>query len=151
MERSSEMHKVYIASCVEHAPFWKELHAACPSIHFTARWPYFIGQMNNLDPDLAANFWVHDETDVRAADTILVYGPAKDNLRGAICEAGMGIVLGKKIYIVGDSPSFSTWQYHPQCVKPPDLRNALLILGATSSALMGLEKKFPEYITKPHL
>lgn len=127
--------KIYTASRLQHAPKWKELQILWPEFEFTARWVHepHIGDGTRADPELAqdpeqfAQHWLHDEADVWKCDVVLVYAEPEGKigedlfegepevLRGALVEAGMGIALDKGILLVGSSPSFGTWKYHPAC------------------------------------
>jgi hypothetical protein len=127
------MLKIYTASKIDHAFLWQTLHEEWPEFHFVARWPFYIGRIPETNTSAASKFWLDDETDVRNADVVLVYAANKNEfLRGALTEAGMGLALGKTVLVVGDNPSFSTWQYHPRCVRLANLEAARTYLRSLS-------------------
>lgn len=120
--------KVYTASCLHHASLWRDLVKTWPEIEFTARWPFsnIIGEAQGKCPAHASIFWQQDCEDVARSNVVLVYGGHDDDklLRGALVEAGMGIALGKTIIVVGDHPSYSTWQYHARVLRVRTLNDA---------------------------
>src|SRR5690242_4583010 len=122
------MIKVYGASKLLHKDMWVDLRSKWQEIEFTARWPILhVGTV----PDehyFAKIFWVHDYEDVLKADVVLVYAEPEDKLRGALVEAGMAIAFGKQVIVVGEHPDYSTWQYHPQVNRVPNLDMARLLL-----------------------
>ena len=141
---------IYTASCLRHAPMWLDIHRTCPEVHWTARWPAYVAANVCETPELARNFWQDDECDVRAADVVLVYAHGDDVLRGAICEAGMGIALGKQVWIVGESTanSYNTWQYHPRCLRMPKLISALVAAKVAPVNVDLLTERWSEHIHK---
>jgi len=119
---------VYFASCIAHAPVGNNLMSTWTEFHWTSRWPRcHVGKV----PDstvYAKLFWEHDLEDVTFCDIVLVYSEPNDTLRGALVEAGMGIALCKKIVVVGENYSYSTWQYHPAVMKAASLEEARVIM-----------------------
>lgn len=125
------MHKpaIYIASRMHHAGMCRELREAeMRKFTITSRW---IDQAKSFD-EACASFevkrqgWLDDEADIRRSDYVLVYAdPTQvccdcprplfqgELLRGALVEAGMGIAMGKRMVLCGESESFGTWQHHP--------------------------------------
>ena len=106
------MVKIYLASKLHHANFARDLivNNRFPMVTWTNRWQWFEGQVSDAKKN-AAHFWENDFDDVDAADAVLVMGWGKDILKGALVEAGYGIAKGKSVLCLGNSPSFSTWQY----------------------------------------
>lgn len=129
---------IYTASKIDHASRWLELRMLWPEFDFLARWPDAIGKTEET-PENAARFWREDLEDVLASDVVMVYGEPGETLRGALVEAGMGLARGKRLLLVGDSPSFGTWQFHPACYKvlTLELARARLGLWAEAKAKMG--------------
>lgn len=109
---------VYTASKVIHAPTWRSLREGWSfALRVTSRWidtETFDGP--GVDASVKRAGWIVDEQDVRDSDYILVASLNGEDLRGALVEAGMGIALGKKIVLCGESQSFGTWQEHPLVV-----------------------------------
>lgn len=129
------MIKIYTASTLKHAPLWVALRDQWPEIEFTARWPvdHMVGDKPKWaeDEPFARIFWQHDLADVTAADLVLCYGDADEKLQGALVEAGMALGQGKQVICVGHSPSFGTWQFHPNVFCVDDLiaaRNLLALM-----------------------
>lgn len=115
------MIRVYTASKLSSAQMWRTLHAAWPHVYFHARW---LKHNAIGTPDLqefAPRFWLEDETDVRQADAVLVYGLPGEHLRGALVEAGMAIAFRVPVIVVGEHPDYGTWQHHPGVRRVPDL------------------------------
>lgn len=124
--------KIYCASKLHHAEKWRQLERQWPKFEFTARWIH----MSNFDestPKVCSDGWLVDEEDVRKCDVVMVYAYKNEELRGALVEAGMGIGMGKAILLVGESPSFGTWQFHPQVFKVQDLDAAHTVLTREAS------------------
>lgn len=120
--------RVYTASKLDHAERWKKLRAEWPEVHFTARWPFFVGQIAD-DGYNATQFWQDDHADVQRADVILVFAEKpEEKLRGALVEAGMGIAAGKKVIVIGEHPDYSTWQFHPLVTRLSSLERARICL-----------------------
>lgn len=117
--------RVYTASKLDHAELWKHIRVRFPQIYFTARWPFFVGYIEE-GPECAEHFWQDDEEDVRRSDVVLVYAAnSEEKLRGALVEAGMGIAMGKLVIVVGKHPDYSTWQFHPQVEHADSIETAL--------------------------
>lgn len=110
--------KVYIASKLSHAERWRKMKSAwlTNDLEIISRWIYQAEQEDTALPVDFKVFWSVDEEDVRAADVVVVYGEAHENLRGALVEAGMGIALGKMVVLAGDFDTFGgSWKNHPNC------------------------------------
>lgn len=127
---------IYTASRMHHAGMWRELREQeMRKLIITARW---IDQAKSFDEaqapvEVKRQGWLDDEEDIRRSDYVLVYAKTFDEktkavleagwsgtkcedgetLRGALVEAGMGIALGKRVVLCGESESFGTWQHHP--------------------------------------
>lgn len=127
--------RVYTASKLDYAERWKKLRVEWKEVHFTARWPFFVGQIPD-DGYHAKQFWQDDHEDVKRADVVLVYAEkSEEKLRGALVEAGMGIAGGKKVIVVGDHPDYSTWQFHPLVTRCRSLEQARVHLKTWSKEL----------------
>lgn len=124
--------KVYGASHLGDADFWRKLRSEWTEVEFTARWPIdSVADGKPIwphDPSHGRLFWQKDHDDVARADVVLVYSQILDPLRGAIFEAGIAVGLGKRIIIVGDHPSYSTWQYHPATFRVETIDHARSLL-----------------------
>lgn len=121
--------KVYTGTKLNNASFIRDTIAHWPEIEVTSRWPFshVDGDSPLWPEDCAAHgsiFWIHDEEDVRRADVVLVFGYGDAPLKGALVEAGMAIGLGKRVIVVGENPSYSTWQYHPLVYRVRDMDTA---------------------------
>lgn len=110
------MIRVYTASKMKQGRKWLDLHAGAQGLYFHARWLKHTALGTPDTPEHAAKFWLEDEQDVRDADVVLVYAEQGEHLRGALVEAGMALACGVPVVVVGDSPDFGTWQYHPGVV-----------------------------------
>lgn len=120
--------KVYFASKTCHAPKWIGLRAAWQDrIHFVARWPYMVGVVPATDPVAAQNFWQDDMLDVSTADVVIVYVEPGEHLRGALVEAGMALAYDNWVIVVGNSPDYGTWQYHPKVRQADTIDQALTL------------------------
>lgn len=120
------MLRIYGASKLKHAPLWKWLREEWPEVHFVSRWPWdHVGKVPDT-PEFARVFWKEDQEDVSHADVLVVYAELEDKLRGALVEAGMAIMHGIPVLLVGPPhhPDFSTWQYHPQVHRVATLAEA---------------------------
>lgn len=107
------MIRIYTASKLSEASFWRHMHDEWPEVYCHARWLKH-SQIGTPDsPELARRFWVEDEEDVRHADAVVVYGRDDQHLRGALVEAGIAIALRKPVFVVGTHADYGTWQYHP--------------------------------------
>jgi hypothetical protein len=128
--------KIYTAARLTQAHKLLMTVAEWPGHEVTSGWLLRILNMEEdpyggpISPELAREIWIEDEEDVRRADVVLVYWEPGDNLRGALVEAGMGIVLGKEVIVVGNCPAYGTWQYHPRVWRVGDLPGAKLLLDA---------------------
>ncbi len=119
--------RVYGASKLSHSQMWIELRKRYPRIHFTARWPFFTGILEDTE-EQAKHFWLDDEADIRQADCVIVYADSEaEKLRGALVEAGIAIGLGKKVFVVGEHPDYGTWQFHPLVVRVKSVEAALAV------------------------
>ena len=124
------MLRVYTAAKVHRG---KELEDAFSTATFAflhARWLKLINLNVEDSAENAKHFWVDDITDAVTADVVLVYaGPTgSDVLRGALVEVGAALAAGVPVLIVGDSPSYGTWQYHPGVMKCGSLTDAYVKL-----------------------
>lgn len=120
--------RVYTASKLAKADLWKRLRFEWLEVEFTARWPMLhIGRVPNAEI-FAKVFWEHDLEDIQACDVVLLFGEKSEKLRGGLVEAGMALALGKHVIVVGDSPDYSTWQYHPLVSRCKNLDEARVLL-----------------------
>ena len=120
--------KVYTASKLSEAERWRSLAEEWDEIEFVSRWPFkHVGTVPD-HPMFSGVFWDQDLKDIAAADVVLVYGTPNEPLKGALVEAGMAIALGKSVIVVGDHESYSTWQYHRNVYRVPDLDHAHILL-----------------------
>lgn len=122
------MIRVYTASKLRHGSKWRALCHVTRHVQFHARWlkHNLIGTPD--DPEVAKEFWLEDEQDVRDADAVIVYAEEGDHLRGALVEAGIAIACGVPVIVIGDHPDYGTWQYHPGVIRAPDIDKALVYL-----------------------
>lgn len=109
---------------MKHAKKFRDLRSERPEFHFTSRWPFLESQVED-SPEQAAHFWPDDYRDVEDADIVIVYAEEADVLRGAIAEAGAALATGRYVIVIGEHESYSTWQYHPNCVRCSGINNAL--------------------------
>jgi hypothetical protein len=120
--------RLYVASKLDEAGMWKNLARAWPEVEFISRWPWkHVGTVPD-DPVHSKVFWQHDLEDVWRTDVVLVYAREGQKLRGALVEAGMAIVLGKRVIVVGDHADYSTWRHHPSVYIVADLNQARMLL-----------------------
>lgn len=107
------MLRIYTASKLGKAAFWREMHAQNPDVYFHARWLKHntIGTADS--PENARRFWIEDVEDVISADYCVVYAEAEEHLRGALFEAGVAVATGVPVIVVGKHPDYGTWQFHP--------------------------------------
>ena len=120
--------KVYTASKLSEAERWRSLAEEWTDVEFVARWPFKYMNTVPDHPEFARVFWDYDLEDISSADVVLVYGTPNEPLKGALVEAGMAIALGKSVIVVGDHESYSTWQYHRNVYRVPDLEHAHILL-----------------------
>jgi len=123
--------QVYTASTLRHARMWKSLRESWAECEFVASWLDSYDQWNG--PDIATicrDAWTKIEFDVLKSHYIIVYADRFDKLRGGLVEAGMGIILGKRVITIGEHESYGTWQYHPSVIRVPLLQNAREIINA---------------------
>lgn len=111
------MIRVYTASKLTTAEFWRDLDKKWPFVFFHARWlkHNIIGTKDSAD--LARRFWVEDEEDVEDADALLLYAKEGEHLRGGLVEAGIAIANRVPVIVVGNHPDYGTWQYHPRVIR----------------------------------
>lgn len=121
--------KVYIASKLSHAAKLIDFKREdIPGALVTSRWLHMVSFEQTAKPADFTWCWMIDENDVRDCDVLLIYGEPDDELRGALIEVGMAIALRKVVLVVGDCPSFGTWQYHPQVVRLDILQQAANVI-----------------------
>jgi hypothetical protein len=107
---------------------WRYAWSRYPSIHFTARWPFLVEHLAD-DKVFAGKFWQDDLDDVRRADVVLIYAlNEEERLRGALVEAGAGLILGKNLAIIGEHQDYGTWQFHPQVTRYSFIDDALSLM-----------------------
>ena len=123
------MIRVYTASKLAVAPFWKELQAKwAKDVFFHARWLRHVEVGTPDTPENAAYFWMEDEQDVETADALIVYARLEDHIRGALVEVGMAIAKNVPVIVIGTHPDYGTWQYHGGVTQAVDFDDALIIL-----------------------
>ena len=122
------MIRVYTASKLKHARYWRELCETTHHVQFHARWLKHNRIGTPDTPEHASLFWLEDEQDVRDADAVLVYAEGDDHLRGALVEAGMAIAYGVPVIVVGTHPDYGTWQNHPGVIRAKDIHDAMMQL-----------------------
>jgi len=115
------MIKIYTASKLKHAKMWRDLCQANSSFIFHARWLKHNAIGTPDTPGHAAEFWRQDVQDVIQSDAVMVYSENNEPLRGALVEAGVAIANGIPVYVIGDSNSYGTWQYHSGVSRVPSL------------------------------
>ena len=129
------MIRVYTASKLRHGLLWREKFQRSSIAFVNSRWLQhdFIGTPDS--PDLAIDFWVEDEEDVKSCDALVVYAAPEDHLRGALVEVGMAIAYGKPIIALGDHSDYGTWRYHPQVINVKSWDHLLIALKAIDKQL----------------
>jgi hypothetical protein len=126
------MIKVYIASKLKYAEQFRSMRLAweMEGIDLHARW--FDQAIYELEGEVSKDefhvFWLVDEEDVKVSDALIIYGEKEDKLRGALVEAGIALAQGKMIIVIGDSPDFGTWQYHPVVIRASSFEHAKSLL-----------------------
>lgn len=121
---------IYIASKLEHAPKWKELRSEWHPhrIRITARWIDDTALEANGTPSDYRVCWMMDVDDVRQSSGLIAYAEEGDVLRGALVEVGIALERNLPVFIIGDNPSFGTWQHHPLVIRATDLNHARLMI-----------------------
>ena len=122
------MIRVYTASKLTKAVFWRKLHDQVPHVFFHARW---LKHNQIGTPDLqayAARFWLENAQDVKSADVLLLYVEEGEHLRGALVEAGMALAFGVPVIVVGVHPDYGTWQYHADVKRAVTFNDAMEML-----------------------
>lgn len=118
------MIRVYTASKLTTAPYWRELEKQWPFVIFHARWLRHAEFGTPDTAEHAARFWQEDLEDAALAEVVLVYGKPGEHLRGALVEAGIALAAGVTVVVVGNHPDYGTWQYHPKVVRAADMEEA---------------------------
>lgn len=111
--------KVYGASKIEEASFWRNCVDRFPEIEWTARWPSVcllattgIDQMPS--PAQAKRAWLIDFADVRRSDALFLLAPSSEkHLRGGLVEAGYALALSIPVYLIGEHDDFGSWRHYP--------------------------------------
>ncbi len=122
------MLRVYTASKITTADFWRKLHADWPHVYFHARWLKHNAIGTTPSRENAVKFWVEDEEDIKKADVLMIWGKPGEHLRGALVEAGIAIASGIPVIVVGDHPDYGTWQWHPGVTHVDDFEQARILL-----------------------
>lgn len=104
--------RLYFASKMKHAEKWRKFALDNPRHHIVSRWHYLEPFVPDT-PDHAKNFWAADFLDVLACDALIVYAEKGEHLCGALIEAGFALGNSKPVYVVGEHPSYGTWQHFP--------------------------------------
>jgi hypothetical protein len=117
---------VYLATKIKHAAKFRELREewGTEGVRIISRWLDQAIHEDVATPEEFSIFWRVDVEDVEISDALVIYGEAGDELRGALVEAGVAIAKGLLVIVVGDSPSFGSWQFHPTVVRAQDLAHA---------------------------
>ncbi|AEG53145.1 nucleoside 2-deoxyribosyltransferase [Sinorhizobium meliloti] len=104
--------RIYTASKLRHAEWWRQLRQEWPEFDWVSRWP--VEHCGNIpDSDTFARwFWMQDIEDVSRCDVCVVFADGNDHLRGALVEAGAAIALHKTVIVVGAHEDYGTWQWH---------------------------------------
>lgn len=101
--------RIYPCSKVFRKPMWFALA--------DEGWPivaYWVGvTVDQSDEDACARLWLKCMDDVRRSDMLICVANHDETLSGALAEIGAALVLGKRVWIVGDNPAFKTLTYHP--------------------------------------
>lgn len=108
--------KLYTASTLDRAQFWRDLALDWPEIEFCASW-FRQDFFAESEPGACRKGWLRDMRDVSQCDVLMVYGAHGKTLRGALVEAGVALALGKPVIVMGDHESYGTWQFHPGVVR----------------------------------
>ena len=111
--------RVYVASRVRHAPWWRYYRDEC-GWDIISTWIDEAGEGQTAD---MSELWARITDEVRRCDGLLLFAEAADfPLKGALVEAGMAIALGKPVAVVipdgFDGESFQpigSWIRHPLC------------------------------------
>ena len=119
------MIRVYTASKIALAPFWHQFAAECPEVFLCSRWLKHMAIGTADTPENAKHFWQEDFQDVAGCDLLLCYATEGQTLHGALVEVGVALALGKPVMVIGEHPSYGTWQWHPGVIRVPDIAGAM--------------------------
>jgi nucleoside 2-deoxyribosyltransferase len=132
--KAAHLPKVYTASKVDMADFWKRLRAEFDGkIAIISTWIDMIGVVPD-DSSNAEEFWRIDMREVECCDYLIVYGEEGKHLRGALVEVGAAIAGGKTVICVGSHPDYGTWQYHPSVIRVNTIYGATTYIHETWDA-----------------
>jgi hypothetical protein len=121
--------RIYFASKIKHYQKWLDICDLDFGITLCS-WPYVVADRKGRDfddPDEASSGWVNNLADLYEADAVIVYAEGDDEPRGTIFEAGFAFGLGKPVILVGDHPSYGSWQYHPWILHAGSILEAISI------------------------
>lgn len=125
---------VYIASKLRHREMLQEIMLKYNRFTWTPSWV----KMPTWVPDeqeYAQAFWVRFKRDVQNSDYFILYGEKDDVLKGGLVEAGIAIACHVPVIIIGESESFSTWQYMPGIMRAKDFEHAVWMVECMSEGL----------------
>lgn len=134
----SPLLRIYGASHTSEAQTWIALRRKWMEFDWTASWPDNIGLVEET-PSNAGKFWPQNLAEIRSSDVVMVLGLRPEPLRGALVEAGAGLAFGARLLLVGQSPSFGTWQHHPRCTLVAGIADAFPVLHEWSEQLHKVE------------
>lgn len=120
--------RIYTASKLKHAEWWRELRRTWDEFDWVARWP--VDHCGNIpDTDTFARwFWMQDVEDVARCDVLVLFAEGDDHLRGGLVEAGVAIALHKTVIVVGQHKDYGTWQWHSSVRRVADFDQLRLTL-----------------------
>ena len=124
------MTTVYIASKIAYAAKFSELRTEWMNhgLFINSRWLDQAQYEDESTPNDFKLFWQVDHQDVMECDVLVLYGEKTDKLRGALIEAGIALAFGKNVIVVGDSPDYGTWQYHPMVLQASSFEHAKTLI-----------------------
>lgn len=96
---SSARPRIYVASKVHRAAYWRDLRAI---YNIVSRW---IDAPADIDIETYRRLWIACIDDVRAADMMVLRAADGETLKGCLIEAGGMLALGRPVYQIGDCHS----------------------------------------------
>jgi hypothetical protein len=100
--------KIYVASKVKRANYWKQLRSYGWCIIST--WIDEAGEGQTVDVSELSKRCIDE---IRNCDYLLLYAEADDDLCGALIEAGAALAFGKPVRCVATMHRFSVFDKHP--------------------------------------
>lgn len=98
---------VYIASRTRHAARWRQLRAN--GFHIISTW---IDEAGPGESACMKDLWGRCVREASMASRLIVYAEPEDLLKGALVEVGAALAHGVPVFVVGTSPSVSSWTNH---------------------------------------